>query len=422
MKILLLGSGGREHAIAWKLAQSNTCEHLWIAPGNGGTSQCGENVDLSPENFDEVEAFVMNNGVEMIVVGPEAPLVKGLEDHFANNDKLKNVSVIGPSKEAAQLEGSKAFAKRFMEKFNIPTAGFRVFDNSNVDEGVSYLSQKDGPYVLKADGLASGKGVLVLDDVAEAQQELRNMINEQKFGEASETVVVEDFMKGREFSVFALTDGNSWQLLPVAKDYKRIGEGNSGPNTGGMGAVSPVPFVQKPLLDKVKQKILTPTIQGLQQSGLRYKGFLYLGLMEIDNEPFVVEYNVRMGDPEAQVVLPRLSSDLLRLFTSTAQGTLSEETVSFEPLAASTVVLASGGYPGEYEKDKAITGLDLLQDSIVFHAGTKQDSNNQLRTSGGRVMAVTSLANDILSAAKQSVINADKIEFEGKYFRKDIGK
>ncbi len=421
MKILLLGGGGREHALAWKLTQSPECDQLWIAPGNGGTSDCGENVDLSVDDFEAIGDFVLTNSVNMVVIGPEDPLVNGIQDYFAGHEALKDVHVIGPSKEAAQLEGSKAYAKAFMEAFNIPTAASRTFDASTLEEGVEWLAQQTPPYVLKADGLASGKGVLVLEDLATAQQELRNMIEEQKFGEASQQVVVEEHMSGREFSVFALTDGFSWKILPVAKDYKRIGEKGTGANTGGMGAVSPVPFVAKSLLDKVKSNILKPTIDGLQQRGLHYQGFLYLGLMEINEEPYVVEYNIRLGDPEAQVVLLRLKSDLVPLLRSMKEGGLAEQTISYEPNAAASVVLASEGYPGKYEKGKAITGLDDVEGSYIFHAGTTINDNGQLVTSGGRVLSVNSLSTDILSAAKQSIANADKIQYEGKYFRRDIG-
>ncbi|PSR05549.1 MAG: phosphoribosylamine--glycine ligase [Bacteroidetes bacterium SW_11_45_7] len=421
MKILLLGGGGREHALAWKLSQSPECDQLWIAPGNGGTSHCGENVDVAVDDFATIGDFVLTNGVNTVVVGPEDPLVNGIRDYFAGHESLQDVHLIGPSKEAAQLEGSKAYAKAFMEAFNIPTAASRTFDASTVEEGVKWLSQQTPPYVLKADGLASGKGVLVLDDLATAQQELRNMIQEKKFGEASQRVIVEEHMSGREFSVFALTDGLSWKILPVAKDYKRIGEKGTGANTGGMGAVSPVPFVAKSLLDKVKSNILQPTIDGLQQRGLHYQGFLYLGLMEVDEEPYVVEYNIRLGDPEAQVVLLRLKSDLLPLLTSMKEGRLAEQTISYEPNAAASVVLASEGYPGKYEKGKVISGLDDVQDSYIFHAGTEKDDDGQLVTSGGRVLSVNSLSTDILSAAKQSIANADKIQYEGEYFRRDIG-
>ncbi len=421
MNVLVLGSGGREHVLARQISQSDECEQLWIAPGNGGTHDCGQNVDLSPLDFEGVGEFVVENGIDMVVVGPEEPLVKGIEDHFASSEQLSNVAFIGPSMEASRLEGSKVYAKQFMEEFDIPTASSRVFDATNVEEGAEWLASQNPPYVLKADGLASGKGVSVVDDLTSAQQELRAMIVDEKFGEASRQVVVESHLTGREFSVFALTDGSSWQILPIAKDYKRIGEKGTGPNTGGMGAVSPVPFVQKPLMDKVKSNILKPTIDGLAQRGLRYKGFLYLGLMDVDNEPYVVEYNIRLGDPEAQVVLPRLKTDLLRLLKATANGTLRDEYVSYEPHASASVVLASEGYPGSYEKGKAISGLDEVTDSYIFHAGTRLDENGQLVTSGGRVLSVTSLSTDILSAAKQSIANADKIQFEGKYVRRDIG-
>lgn len=419
MRILLLGSGGREHTFAWKLTQSALCDQLFIAPGNAGTSAHGTNLPISFNDFEAIKEAVLKNQIEMVIVGPEAPLVEGIYDFFKQDDQLKHIRIIGPSRAAAQLEGSKAYAKQFMEEQGIPTAAYREFTADTLEEGLAYLETQTPPIVLKADGLAAGKGVLILDDVNTAKQELREMLG-GKFGAASSTVVVEAFLKGIEFSVFVMTDGKSYQLLPVAKDYKRIGEGDTGLNTGGMGAVSHPPFVDNRLLEKVKTRIIAPTIRGIQQRQLTYKGFIFFGLIEVDGEPFVIEYNCRMGDPETEVVFPRLKSDLVKLMIQLDQGQLSNSSVKIDERAAATVILVSGGYPEAYEKGKVITGLDQVKGSIVFHAGTRQ-SNGQVLTNGGRVIAITSFGKNYQEAVALSMKNAEKIQFEGKYYRTDIG-
>ncbi|MFZ2898636.1 MAG: phosphoribosylamine--glycine ligase [Saprospiraceae bacterium] len=419
MNVLLLGNGGREHAFAIKLSQSPLCSRLFIAPGNAGTASCGANVPVSPEDFPALKEFVLGNDVRFVVVGPEAPLVKGIFDFFASDPELRSVPVIGPSREGARLEGSKAFAKAFMEQYGIPTAAYREFSAGQLEEGLAYLSTQPAPYVLKADGLAAGKGVLILNSLEEAQAELRAMLG-GKFGEASAKVVVEQFLDGIEFSVFALTDGKSWKLLPEAKDYKRIGEGDTGLNTGGMGAVSPVPFADEKMMEKVRTRIIEPTIRGIQARGFAYHGFIFFGLISVAGEPYVIEYNCRMGDPETEVVFPRIQSDLLELLQAVPEGRLAEMQLHTDPRTATTVFLVSGGYPGSYPTGKTISGLDKVRGSTVFHAGAAE-KEGKIVTSGGRVLAVTSFGDSIPEAVAQSLKNAEIIDFEGKYFRKDIG-
>lgn len=419
MNVLLLGSGGREHAFAWKIHQSDHCSQLFIAPGNAGTALLGTNLDVDPGDFEAVKHIVLDKDIGMVIVGPEAPLVKGIYDFFQGDAELRGIPFIGPSREGARLEGSKAYAKKFMESRGIPTARYREFTADNLEEGLQYIKDQQPPIVLKADGLAAGKGVLILSDVKEAQQEFRAML-EGKFGAAGEKVVIEQFLDGIEFSVFALTDGRDYLVLPVAKDYKRIGEGDTGLNTGGMGSVSPVPFVDKTLMEKVEERVIRPTIEGLDEEGIEYKGFVFFGLIRVDGEPYVIEYNCRMGDPETQVVLPRLKNDLMELFLATHEGRLREVKIEKDERAAAAVILVSGGYPEAYEKGKVITGLDKVRDSFVFHAGTK-NRNGHLVTNGGRVLAITSYGQNIREALEKSNANAAVVQFEGKYFRKDIG-
>jgi phosphoribosylamine--glycine ligase len=421
MKVLLLGSGGREHALAWKIAQSSILDELFIAPGNAGTKKHGKNVDLSPTDFDGIKEFVTAQQIDMVIVGPEEPLVNGIYDYFQADEQLKKVGIIGPSKFGAQLEGSKDFAKAFMARHAIPTAKYGTFTSETITQGISFLDAMKGPYVLKADGLAAGKGVLILSDLDEAKSELKSMLLDEKFGAASSKVVIEQFLDGIELSVFVLTDGESFKLLPEAKDYKRIGEGDTGLNTGGMGAISPVPFADASFMDKVHNRIIVPTIKGLKSEKITYKGFVFFGLISVKGDPYVIEYNCRMGDPETEVVIPRLKSDILDLFEGVASNTLSERDIQFIDKSAATVMMVSGGYPGEYEKGKSIFGLNSIVDSIVFHAGTSADGPSVL-TSGGRVLAVTSYGKNLEAALEKSYDSISKINYDGAYYRKDIGQ
>ena len=420
MNVLILGSGGREHAFAWKIANSSSCNKLFIAPGNAGTAEVGTNINIEINDFESIKKFVLTENIELVLVGPEDPLVKGIYNFFKEDEQLKTVSLIGPSKEGAQLEGSKQFAKEFMFKHNIPTAKYQAFTKDNLAEGYTFLESLEAPYVLKADGLAAGKGVLILNDLQEAKDELKAMVADAKFGTASSTVVIEEFLDGIELSVFVLTDGNSYKILPSAKDYKRIGEGNTGLNTGGMGAISPVPFADRFYIEKVEREIIKPTVEGLKKDNIEYKGFIFIGLINVKGEPKVIEYNVRMGDPETEVVIPRIKSDLLNLLKGIGDGTFSEKDLEIREEVATTIMLVSGGYPEAYEKGKQITGIEKVSDSIVFHAGTKQEGE-VVKTNGGRVIALTSFGENMNDSLKKSFDSAEKIAFEGKYFRKDIG-
>ncbi len=422
MNVLLIGSGGREHALAWKMAQSPNLTKLFIAPGNAGTASVGENITIDVENFTELKKIAIEKKIDMVVVGPEVPLVKGIHDYFLNDDELKKIAVIGPVKKAAMLEGSKDFAKEFMKKNNIPTARFKTFDRTTINESPGFLNTLNPPFVLKADGLAAGKGVLICESRQQAEQELHQMIEGLKFGEASEKVVIEEFLTGIECSVFVLADGQSYKILPVAKDYKRIGDGDTGLNTGGMGSVSPVPFADAIFMNKVEKRIIIPTIEGLQNENINYKGFIFFGLMNVDGDPFVIEYNVRMGDPEAEAVIPRIKSDLLELFLGVANQTLHTLKLEVDDHVAASVFLVSGGYPGNYTKGSIISGTEDIDDSVLFHGGTRIDKNSgKLTTNGGRVLAITSLGNSITDAVEKCIKNAERIHFEGKYYRKDIG-
>lgn len=421
MKILLLGSGGREHALAWKIAQSAACEQLYIAPGNAGTAAHGTNVNIAVNDFEQIRSFCIDHQIDMLVPGSEEPLVLGIYDFFKSDPALRHIPVIGPSKEGAQLEGSKAFAKQFMQRHHIPTASYREFDDSSFEEGLAYLLQHPVPIVLKADGLAAGKGVVITSSYEEAAAEFEGMIKSAKFGDAGRKVVIEQFLTGIELSVFVLTDGKNYKILPTAKDYKRIGEGDTGLNTGGMGAVSPVPFATDAFMEKVENAIIRPTVEGLRKEGIIYQGFIFFGLINVEGEPFVIEYNCRMGDPETEVVIPRLQNDLPELFTAVQQERLDTMQIAEDPRAAATVMLVSKGYPEAYEKGREITRIPSpAKDQLVFHAGTRA-ADNKVLTNGGRVMTVTSLAGDLRIALAHSRQTAEDIQFEGKYYRRDIG-
>lgn len=418
MNVLLLGSGGREHAIAWKIAQSSQLDELYIAPGNAGTRKHGKNVNIQVNDFQAIKEFVIEKQIDMVVVGPEDPLVNGIVDFFKEDEFLKKIAVIGPNKLAAQLEGSKDFAKNFLNRHKIPTAKHRTFTKDTLNEGLAFLKSLKGPYVLKADGLAAGKGVLIIEKLEDAQKELLNMFELKN--KSFQKVVIEEFLKGTELSAFVLLDGDGYKILPEAKDYKRIGEGDTGLNTGGMGAVSPVPFAANGFMDKVQNQIIIPTVKGLKADNIDYRGFLFIGLINVKGDPFVIEFNCRMGDPETEVVMPRLKSDLLDLFEGVATQTLSERDVQFDARSATTVVLVSGGYPGPFEKGKTIYGLNAVENSFIFHAGTSSDGP-EVKTNGGRVLAVTSMGKSIEESLKKTYDTIDGLEFDNSYYRKDIG-
>ena len=419
MNILILGSGGREHALTWKLAQSKKVNKIFIGPGNAGTSETGTNLKLDPENFIEVKTAVLENNIDIVIVGPEAPLTMGIHDFFLNDSKLRNIPLIGPDKTAAQLEGSKEFAKDFLTRHNIPTSAFRSFDITTVKDAPAFLRSLSPPYVIKADGLAGGKGVVIVDNIKEAEREVEAMLN-GKFGVAGQKVVIEQFLRGIELSVFIITDGFSYKLLPEAKDYKRIGVGDTGLNTGGMGAVSPVPFADTDFMNKVKQRIIDPTMKGLSADGIVYKGFIFFGLINVEGNPYVIEYNSRLGDPESEVIMPRIKSDFFEMIEGVANGDLAARKIEIDERFVTTVMLVSGGYPGTYEKGKTVSGMDLVDGSVVFHAGTKREADKVV-TSGGRVLAVSSWGSSMKEALLKSYRNADLLDFEGKYYRTDIG-
>ena len=420
MNILILGSGGREHTFAWKLAQSNKLSKLFVAPGNAGTEKIATNIPIGVNDFEAIKKLVLKENIELVMVGPEDPLVNGIHDFFLGDQELKKVAVIGPEKLAATLEGSKEFAKEFMMRHEIPTAQYKSFTAETVEDGFKFLEELNPPFVLKADGLAAGKGVVILNDLKEAKVELKSMLVDEKFGAASATVVIEEFLDGIELSVFVLTDGDSYKVLPTAKDYKRIGEGDTGLNTGGMGAISPVPFASKTFMDKIEQRIVKPTVEGLKKDNMPYKGFIFIGLIKVGDDPKVIEYNVRMGDPETEVVLPRIQNDMVELLQAVADQKLSEIDLQLDDRTATTVMTVSGGYPGSYEKGKEITGINSITESLVFHAGTTL-KDGKVVTNGGRVMAITSFGTDFKSALAQSYKNVEKLSFEGINYRKDLG-
>ncbi|MEP3372663.1 MAG: phosphoribosylamine--glycine ligase [Maribacter dokdonensis] len=420
MNILILGSGGREHTFAWKIAQSEKVSKLFVAPGNAGTNKIATNVPIGVNDFEEIKTLVLKENIQLVVVGPEDPLVNGIHDFFLDDNELKNIAVIGPEKLAATLEGSKEFAKEFMMRHQIPTAQYKSFTSETVEEGFKFLEQLNPPYVLKADGLAAGKGVVILNDLDDAKNELKSMLVDKKFGSASATVVIEEFLDGIELSVFVLTDGDSYKVLPTAKDYKRIGEGDTGLNTGGMGAISPVPFANKAFMDKIEQRIVKPTVEGLKKDNMPYKGFIFIGLIKVGDDPKVIEYNVRMGDPETEVVLPRIQNDLVDLLKAVADQKLADIELQLDEKTATTVMTVSGGYPGSYEKGKEISGIESIEDSLVFHAGTTL-KEGKVVTNGGRVMAITSFGSDFKTALSKSYENVAKLSFEGMNYRKDLG-
>ncbi|MFY7732677.1 MAG: phosphoribosylamine--glycine ligase [Bacteroidia bacterium] len=421
MNILLIGSGGREHAFAYKLAQSKLCKQLFIMPGNAGTTQFGQNVKINPNDFATVGQFSLENKIDLVIVGPEEPLVLGLRNYFEENENLKNTLFVGPDKMGATMEASKAWSKAFMYKNNIPTAAYKTFTSQNLEEGLEYLKTQQMPIVLKADGLAAGKGVLICQTLEEATNELQQMINDKKFGAASAKVVIEEFLSGIELSVFVLSDGNSYRILPTAKDYKRIGEGEIGLNTGGMGAISPVPFANDAFMQKVIDNIIEPTVQGLKNENIKYVGFIFVGLIKVGEEPMVIEYNCRMGDPETEAVLPRIETDFVELMVATAKGELHNIDLKISEKTTATVMMVSAGYPGDYEKGKVMTGFENVADSLLFHAGTSLSTDNEIVTNGGRVLAITSFGNSMNEAVSTSLANANKINYDGKYFRRDIG-
>ena len=421
MNILLIGSGGREHAFAMQLTKSERCKQLYVLPGNAGTAQHGINVSINPNDFNSVGDFCLTHQIELLIVGPEDPLVKGLKDFFLSEPNLQHIVFVGPDKTGAQMEGSKDWSKTFMQKYGIPTAAYKTFTKENLQEGLAYLDAHSLPIVLKADGLAAGKGVLICENREEAKSELRLMIEEQKFGDASSRVVVEEFLSGIELSVFVLTDGTHYMVLPSAKDYKRIGEGDKGLNTGGMGAISPVPFADKAFIDTVEETIIKPTIEGLKVEQIHYVGFIFIGLMNVNGVPKVIEYNIRMGDPETEVVLPRIQNDFVDLMWATGTGSLDKIDLQIDPRTAVTVMLVSEGYPGDFERGKVMSGLNLVQDSTLYHAGTKQGDNGEVLSNGGRVMAVTSFGSNIQEALAKSLASAELVQYQNKYYRRDIG-
>jgi phosphoribosylamine--glycine ligase len=422
MNIAVIGSGGREHTLAWKISQSPLCDQLYLLPGNAGTAGFAQNVDISTSDFEKVGAFMLDKNIDLIVVGPEAPLVEGIRDYFRADADLNRIQFVGPDQQGAMMEGSKDFAKKFMQKYKIPTAGFKTFTADNLTEAIAYIQSKEPPIVLKADGLAAGKGVLICKSREEAISSIESMLVDNMFGKASEKVVIEDFLDGIEVSVFLLTDGNDYVIFPEAKDYKRIGDNDQGPNTGGMGSVSPVNFADKVFMDKVEERIIKPTVYGLKEEGIDYRGFVFLGLINIKGDPFVIEYNVRMGDPESQVVIPRIENDFVKLLSATAQGTLGEEKIIFSQDTAVTVVMASAGYPGSYEKGKIMSGFEAASKSLIFHAGTKFNDDENIVTNGGRVLAVTGKGSSLKEAIETAYDNVKKITWEGVQYRNDIGQ